>query len=316
MPVVKFRAVAGRGRATRPPMHYARGMDKSPDPTGDLPREPTPGPTQSEPIVLNNVPCAFCSKNLRGVPEGGDCPKCGAPVEDSLRRNTFQFAPPEHVKSIRRGLSLILNGILLFVALFAAFMLVGIIWQASLMNTQQSPFVMSTHQTPFTVAFALGMAAIYGMVMFGFWKYAAPDPGLVGREPPQATRKLLRASIVASISLMALNLVLIALGINLNWMLAQSARELAAYILFSCIGGFTAIAHFISCMMYTAWLAGRVPDEYIKERATRYLWLLPVLYFPGVLLCGLGPVIAVVLFWNLLNRLRKELKAIQATLSP
>jgi ACR3 family arsenite efflux pump ArsB len=64
------------------------------------------------------------------------------------------------------------------------------------------------------------------------------------------------------------------------------------------------------------WLARRVPDQWIVKRATTYRWLLPVLTTVGVLLIGLGPLIALVLYWNLLDRMRKHLKAIVATGAP
>lgn len=58
------------------------------------------------------------------------------------------------------------------------------------------------------------------------------------------------------------------------------------------------------------WLATRVPDYFIVKRTKTYMWLLPVLYIPGAALIGLGPLIALVLYWNLLDRLRKHVKSI------
>lgn len=73
---------------------------------------------------------------------------------------------------------------------------------------------------------------------------------------------------------------------------------------------------FFAVMRYTRWVAGRVPDQWIVRRTKTYMWLLPVLNTLGILLIGLGPIIALVLYWNLLDRLRKHTKSIVASGAP
>jgi len=65
-------------------------------------------------------------------------------------------------------------------------------------------------------------------------------------------------------------------------------------------------------MLYLQWLGRRIPHNDLIIRSRRNMWLLPVLYIPGLLLCGLGPLIALILYYNLLNDYRKILKRIIA----
>lgn len=46
-----------------------------------------------------------------------------------------------------------------------------------------------------------------------------------------------------------------------------------------------------------------------------YRWLLPVIYVVGAIVV-IGPLIALVMYWNLLDRVRKHLKSIEATGMP
>jgi hypothetical protein len=73
---------------------------------------------------------------------------------------------------------------------------------------------------------------------------------------------------------------------------------------------------FFAMMLYTRWLGSRVPDQWIIKRTKTYMWLLPLLTTVGVVLVGLGPIIALVLYWNLLDRMRKHLKSIESSGAP
>jgi hypothetical protein len=72
------------------------------------------------------------------------------------------------------------------------------------------------------------------------------------------------------------------------------------------------VAQFFAAMLYIKWLATRLPSPRAEKRAKLMLWLGPVLYTGGLLLVGLGPLIALIMYYNLLEWVRKDLKAIRA----
>jgi hypothetical protein len=76
-------------------------------------------------------------------------------------------------------------------------------------------------------------------------------------------------------------------------------------------------AQFLAAMKYTRWVASRLPDRWIQKRAKTYMWLLPsLLVVAAVLRVGLAMavtlVVALMLYWNLLDRMRMQVRAIQA----
>jgi hypothetical protein len=72
----------------------------------------------------------------------------------------------------------------------------------------------------------------------------------------------------------------------------------------------------LAMLTQARFLGRRVPDRVIVDRAGRYRWLLPLISVVGVCLVYLGPLIALILYWNLLDRLRKHVKMIQTAGRP
>lgn len=74
----------GDAYARRPDPHDYSTPKPSPDPEPSE-QEPTPSP---RPIATGpsyvSVPCTSCGYNLTGVAIGGNCPECGARVDNSL----------------------------------------------------------------------------------------------------------------------------------------------------------------------------------------------------------------------------------------
>ena len=70
-------------------------------------------------------------------------------------------------------------------------------------------------------------------------------------------------------------------------------------------------AKFFAAMLYLRWLAPRFPDAVIDARARLLMWLCPLLVTVGTLLCLMGPIIALVLYWSLLNSVQTEINRIR-----
>lgn len=254
-------------------------------------------------IVDTDRPCVQCSYNLRGVPITGKCPECGTDVAASLKGILLQHAGTEYLTTLRSGLSLVLNGLLLYIV-----MMVGMTFVA--IALQQAPTAI------FNILGGVLGLLIAGMIMFGYFKYSAPDPGYieppaeyVGQKTPVTSRKTLRAAVVVQACIALLQFVfalLVTRGIGTGVLgivnISMGVISLIAWIV-----------QFLAVMDYTSWLGHRVPDHYIIKRTKRYKWLLPVIAVVGLLLAGLGPLIALVMYWNLLDRLRKHLKTILKT---
>ena len=62
-------------------------------------------------------------------------------------------------------------------------------------------------------------------------------------------------------------------------------------------------------------MSPRIPNDWVFKRAKLMMWLGPVLFVPGSLCIGLGPLVALILYYNLVTRVRADLKAILGTMS-
>jgi hypothetical protein len=60
--------------------------------------------------IDRDVPCRTCGYNLRGLAVDGACPECNASIGVSLARDELQFANPDWLRRVRRGLIAVFAG--------------------------------------------------------------------------------------------------------------------------------------------------------------------------------------------------------------
>lgn len=251
--------------------------------------------------------CIQCGYNLRGSPLAGKCPECGTDVARSMQGVLLQHASTEYQRSVESGLGLVLNGILVSIVLAVFNMALGIAGApASLV----------------LVGTALGLVPQV-MLVLGYMRYTAPDPQFSGTELPDAARKLARIAVLVGAAC-ALVQLLLQLGIiagaggAVGGAAGASGLSLILVGLIGLVSLLSLVAwavQFFAVIKYTRWMAKRVPDGWIVDKTKLYIWLLPVLATVGALIL-IGPLIALVLYWNLHHRLRKQVQSIIATGSP
>lgn len=242
--------------------------------------------------------CIKCAYALVGLPVDGDCPECATPVELSLREQTLANAAPEYLQSLASGLSLVLNGILLMIMVAIGAMVLGF-------ASGGSPSVVLALQFV-----SLGVSA---MILLGYWKFTQPDPGQVALEANNSARSVIRVTVVAQVFVALADLIIDLASSSATGTASTFVLILSAAVLLSTLALWA--VQFFAVMRYTRWIATRVPDAFIMKRTKRYMWLLPLLYGP-LFVTVVGPLIALVLYWNLLDRLRKHVKSIRASGTP
>jgi hypothetical protein len=281
----------------------------------------TPVADSAGPVAATTVGryCIRCAYALDGLPVDGKCPECATDIALSLREPTLANADPAYLITLRSGLSFVLNGLILFitVTVFAvAFAAIG-----GVFNSPATPLILEGL-----------LIVVSGIILFGYWKYTTPDPSQVALEATNSARSTIRVVVLAQAALSVVSFVVEAIGSSItptptpgpapapgptagqssgvfSFLPMTTAAEIITAVL-SLVGMVLWIVQFVSVMRYTRWLATRIPDHFIVRRTKTYPWLLPLIYVLGAACIGLGPLIALVLYWNLLDRVRKHVKSI------
>jgi hypothetical protein len=253
--------------------------------------------SQTQPdAVYTDQHCISCGYLLRGLNPSGTCPECGTSVAESLRGDLLFYRNIEYVRTLKKGLSYILNGILLYiiliiVSLFAAQVAAGL---ATPVNIQ----LLSSG----------GSLGISILILVGWWLFTNQDPGVPLHAEPKA-RKITRIAVIASV-------VTALLSFLTQGLLAFVSSELL--LLLSGLVGLVSLAAFVTQffagMLYCRGLSRRLPSEKLYKRAKSRMIACPIWATVGLFLFGLGPLIALVLYWNYLDMIRKALKTIIAAI--
>jgi hypothetical protein len=252
-------------------------------------------------MVTESVNCVRCGYDLHGLARSGRCPECRMLVERSLLGDNLVYSAPEYVRKLQLGLSLILNAIVVFLVAFIVGVIglgLGIYLTGGLLGV-------------------VGIGATIG-VLAGWWLFSEDDPAYIGTNRGSTARVIVRGSTAVALAFTIGN-------VTFSLMPVRSGLSM----MFAPLAGFASLivwtVQFLGAMFYLRWLSARLPSEYVRRRATTLMWLCPVLVMGPILfvfiarvggvlglLMIVGVAASLVLYWNLLNRIRGEIRTIRA----
>lgn len=256
-------------------------------------------PAQSVPHEVSaDLQCMTCGYSLRGLTRDSLCPECGTPVRDSVRGDLLFYRNTEYVKTLKRGLSLILNGLLLYIIIMLAVVFSGVAVGAGLIaGTTNSIEYMGT----------IGIVGVSVMILLGWWLFTQRDPGVSEEHEPKA-RQITRIAVVANLAVALGSFVVESLVIlGISSVILDILSFVFSLLWFAAFG-----TQFFAGMLYLRRLARRLPSPKIHQLAKNRMIACPIWFTVGIILLGLGPLIALILYWNLLDMVRKALKTIIA----
>ncbi len=204
----------------------------------------------------------------------------------------------EYLEALHSGVRLVLNMILCQIAL----MVIGFLGFILIAASGGDP---DLHV--FGIVFNVLNTVASVLLTWGYWRFTQPDEALLGAEPTASSRRLIRVTAVTR-AVCDLMLVLI------NTFLAIGAAQSPAggggggdlfLFLITLVSIAAWAVQFFAVMRYVRWLADRVPDPEMAKTTRTYMWALPLLTIVGALFI-VGPIVALVLYWQLLNKLRGQ----------
>ncbi len=286
-------------------------------------------PADRDPFVTGGVVthprrCITCSYNLQGLPADALCPECGTRVALSLRDNLLINSAPAYLATIHKGVFLIQAAIIImilgFIVMILGVAVLGVLGPGAgaLPNPGALAMIVTIGAAALTV-----VPAFIGL--YGWYMFSEPDPRASETDRGEKPRRIVRATAVVEAVLM----IAAQGGSVLVQLIGTGAAPLPAggggvaapavglglaiVVVLLGVAAYSAMAvRFFASMLYIRWMAPRVPNEKTFHRAKLLMWLGPLLCTVGVLACYLGPLVALVLYYNLLEWMRLDIKRIRA----
>jgi hypothetical protein len=197
-----------------------------------------------------DLPCRNCGFNLRGLSPDRACPECGTSIELSLREPLLRFAEPGWVRTLARGATWVLAGVLVgFIAGVAAAVVAA---QGAVLP---AVLIASVPQVPYVL---------------GIWWLTSPEPGGLDGDDP-VSRAIARWGAVTAVAIGAASIALI------------NAPALTNQALDTVEGLAGTVAYF-ALLVYTRKLALRLPDARLAKHTRTVMWGIVVSY--GVIVVG------------------------------
>jgi hypothetical protein len=253
--------------------------------------------------VKQGVTCLGCFYELGGLQHSLPCPECGKPITESLRGNYLQYADRAWFKKLLLGARMTMWGFwtVLITLSFVMLSTLAYLW----ITQSSSGTPLDYFQSCFTLLSGLalvsfGIALILSMT--GWFILTTREPNRLVFTNDRS-RKISRYTLVAWIVLSAVTI----LGYSITQMFAPvlgTASGYAGWALHASVSG----CFYWFSMAYIRDLANRMPAPRLARHAHDRRWVLVLLTTIGTLLCGLGPLIALLLFFVSIDELCTTLK--------
>jgi len=269
------------------------------------------GTRELPPTVDVHQPCIRCGYDLIALGTGGSCPECGTPIERSMRGDLLRFSAPEYLAGVHRGVFLVQTAIIVTIIGAVVLIFGSIVLSALTSGAPAGGGAVAVGRLSFTESMLSILALIpTAMSLWGWWLISSPDPGQLSTNTGQTPRRIIRITTAIGAAFMLMDVVF-----SLLADVGGPSAEHGPLAILSMIGSVAAIVawcvQYFASMLYIKWLSPRLPSKRIHNRAKLMLWLGPVLYVVGAAACGIGPLIALILYYNLLEWLRIDLKSIR-----
>ncbi len=259
------------------------------DPKGNCPECGTP--------IMSG--CIVCSYDLSGTDLESNCPECGTPVYCSVGRGALNAVPTEQLKSAHLGFRLVTNLILLYIVSVIVTM-VGLFYIIGASPDDYYPLA--------AIAALINNGLIFGII-YGWFRIARPLMNLPAALDRPDLRNFVRVTLWIFAGTTVVTLVYALIPSDPN---APPTAIDIAYTIFSFLVAILMLVVFVANVLYMGWFARLVGNTKMVKRAKHFVWYGPLIAVFGFFILFLGPLITLILYWNMIEYTRRDLKKIIA----
>jgi predicted RNA-binding Zn-ribbon protein involved in translation (DUF1610 family) len=240
--------------------------------------------------------CFSCGYSLVGLPREGLCPECGEPVARSYEGDRLVHSAPEYLRKLHLGVTLILVSVIGSIIVGFG---TGVLGATGYGQAQLLSAILSA-----------GVSIVSAV---GWWLFSEPDIRLQ-HYGGQNARLFVRVAVLVNAAIALVSFV----GTFVSDEFAGATQQIGAggsgaWVLFALgvvlLQLVASAVHFFASMLYLRWLAPRFPDHKLYKDARRFMWVGPLLYTVGALACGLGPLVALIMYCVMFLTVRRHLDA-------
>lgn len=246
--------------------------------------------------------CFWCDYDLSNTAPDSKCPECGVPVFASIGQGVLATVPYEKLKTIHDGMKFVTVLILVYIVTVVATMVVlgAATVSATLSNTSMHIMVVIAAIVNNTILLAI----VYGWHMF-----SAPLTEIPRQLDANDRRTFLRTmNWIFAVTTVA-TLLLALIPTNYSSTAAPTAVDIISGLL-SLASVVIMLIYFIAQVRYVEWIAKLVRNRKMERRAKHLVWSGPLISILGFIILFIGPLIALILYWNMIEYTRRDLKKI------
>lgn len=252
--------------------------------------------------VIDVQTCVRCAYPLAGLPFEGVCPECGLAVRWSLKDDLFCFAPREELERLCLGCQLVSAGLAI---LMLGMLIGGLFGIIAVLGVGVAGLGSPTMRTIQMGAFAaVGLFYLGGCVvgLQGWVRLTAHGSGQTIESDARGRDWQARWSAVAA---SFTGLCGLATGFVLLFVRSIDSAIVGGVVFVLLCAWVVAVG---LAMQHLAVIARRLPSGRLAARATLLTGVGPLLMTVGLLACGIGPLVAAVLAFALMEGLRLRLE--------
>jgi hypothetical protein len=257
----------------------------------------TPPSDDEAALVHLDVGCAGCGYGLIGESYAGACPRCDVPVRRTVLPTDLILADARHLRRLRRGLTLVLAGILGQIVVG-----VGLVVSQAIL----SGVVPGLTPPMWEAIHAVGGVVVALVVAQGWWLFTEQDAERRYMVAGRTSAGMVRRAVFAHTVFVAI--VLLGQWLAVLPALHQWHAGLVLTVRASGVGALvTLVVQFFGVMAYLGHAARGLRDARLTRLVRTRTWSCALWSTVGILLVGLGPLVALILYYNTIAAVRLRL---------